>query len=47
MEVNIQGFNYIVFLMVGDVPIDSKASVMTPSILRIYWPVFGFTWMSS
>ena len=35
MEANILGFNDIVLLVVGDVPVDSEALVVTSSISRI------------
>ena len=41
MRVNISEFNSIMLSVVGNVHIDSKATVVTSSILRIYWLSFG------
>ena len=38
MGANIPGFNSVVLSVVGDVPVDSEAPVVTSSISRICWP---------
>ena len=41
MRANIPEFNSVVLSVVGDVHVDSKATVVTSSILRIYWLSLG------
>jgi hypothetical protein len=36
---NFLGFNGVVLLVVGDVPVDSETHVVTSSISRIYQPI--------